>query len=868
MQTLKHLILIGLLTIVSTTSLRAQGAETHIFTTNRVVIDGDAAGLADVRNITSSIGSISSLKVRLKVSGEYNGDLYAYLRHVSNDATNFCVLLNRPGRTAASTFGYPDSGLDITFEAGAANGDVHLYRNVLTPATGQPLTGIWQPDGRVVDPDTVTESSPRSTTLSDFNGVAATGEWTLFLADLDSGATHVLEEWELEISGGAIPVLAWPNPADIVYGAPLGASQLNATASLYSTNVPGVFTYTPAAGTLLNAGGSQTLSVTFTPTDTATYISVTTTMAINVTKAPLTVTANAQSKVFGSVDPSLTYTATGLQGDDTAGTVLTGALTRAAGENVGAYAITQGTLAANANYTINLTDADLTVTAAPLSVAANALGKIYGSADPTLTYTATGFQGNDTASAILTGALSRTAGANVGIYAIGQGTLAASANYSINFIGANLTIAKAPLSITANAQSRVYGSADPTLTYTATGFQGSDNAGTVLTGALTRAAGENVGTYAITQGTLAASANYNINFTGADLSISAAPLSIVANAQSKVYGASDPTLTYTATGFQGSDTVGTILTGALTRAAGENVGTYAITPGTLAVSANYNINFTSADLTITIASTTGTLTTSVNPAVPGANVTYTMTVSAVAPGAGVPTGLVNFRIDGAVAGFSSLAGGVATFTSGTLTLGPHTVVAEYVGDGNFTGVTNALSQPQVINTPPVANADTIERYVTAGVKVLRSALLANDSDADNDTLGFSITSSGNNGATVTITDDWVYYTPAPGFTNVDSFTYTITDGRGGSATATVNVAIKVADEPGANLVIVVLPNGDIRIAGNGISGRAYRLQYTDSLGSNNWQSHSGPAQTADDNGSFLMIDTTATGARFYRTAAE
>ena len=121
---------------------------------------------------------------------------------------------------------------------------------------------------------------------------------------------------------------------------------------------------------------------------------------------------------------------------------------------------------------------------------------------------------------------------------------------------------------------------------------------------------------------------------------------------------------------------------------------------------------------------------------------------------------------------------------------------------------------------------------------------------------------------MTITDDWVYYTPAPGFTNVDSFTYTITDGRGGSATAAVNVAIKVADEPGANLVIVVLPNGDIRIAGNGISGRAYRLQYTDSLGSNNWQSHSGPAQTADDNGSFLMIDTTATGARFYRTAAE
>jgi hypothetical protein len=61
-------------------------------------------------------------------------------------------------------------------------------------------------------------------------------------------------------------VITWPAPADIVYGTALSATQLNATA-----NVAGTFVYAPVAGTVLNAGSSQTLSVTFTPTDAANY---------------------------------------------------------------------------------------------------------------------------------------------------------------------------------------------------------------------------------------------------------------------------------------------------------------------------------------------------------------------------------------------------------------------------------------------------------------------------------------------------------------------------------------------------------------------------------------------------------------------
>ncbi|MCP6204861.1 hypothetical protein NL465_29600, partial [Klebsiella pneumoniae] len=74
---------------------------------------------------------------------------------------------------------------------------------------------------------------------------------------------------------------------------------------------------------------------------------------LTIHKAPLTITADALSKEYGTTDPALTYTVTGLvNGDDQ--TVVTGALTRIAGEAVGTYVITQGTLDTE-NYTITYT---------------------------------------------------------------------------------------------------------------------------------------------------------------------------------------------------------------------------------------------------------------------------------------------------------------------------------------------------------------------------------------------------------------------------------------------------------------------------------------------------------------------------------
>ena len=94
----------------------------------------------------------------------------------------------------------------------------------------------------------------------------------------------------------ATPTITWSNPASIVYGTALSATQLNATAS-----VPGSFAYTPAAGSVPTAG-TDTLSVTFTPTDTTDYTTATATVQLIVSQATPTITwATPAGITYGTV---------------------------------------------------------------------------------------------------------------------------------------------------------------------------------------------------------------------------------------------------------------------------------------------------------------------------------------------------------------------------------------------------------------------------------------------------------------------------------------------------------------------------------------------------------------------------------------
>src|SRR5438445_1451263 len=93
----------------------------------------------------------------------------------------------------------------------------------------------------------------------------------------------------------------------------------------------------------------------------------------------------------------------------------TGSLTGDAGESPGTYAIRQGTLALGTNYTLTFAGASMSISPRTASVTPNSAGKAYGSADPALSGTLSGFLAADSVAAIF----SRTPGENVGTYSIG-----------------------------------------------------------------------------------------------------------------------------------------------------------------------------------------------------------------------------------------------------------------------------------------------------------------------------------------------------------------------------------------------------------------------------------------------------------------
>jgi hypothetical protein len=355
----------AILVICLPSNSNSQIVDVHSFAEiNAPVPDGNASGFSDVRTVSSDVGELSELRVHLQIDGEFNGDLYGYLRHISSGVTNFAVLLNRPGKTGVNVVGYADSGMDVWFDATATDGDVHLYQSVTVPSLGTPLTGSWQPDGRKTDPDLVLESSARDALFNIFNGAPASGEWTLFLADMESGGTNMLAGWELEFVGRGVPEIAWDQPTSIAYGVTLSEAELNA-----SSPVAGTFSYDPPVDTALDAGLAQPLSVTFSPLDSVTYLSVTVQVSIDVFQKALTITADNQEKIYGAPLPALTVSYSGfVEGEDESALATPVSLSTAAIQMspAGAYSITAiGAL--SPNYDVSFVNGTMTINKASLT---------------------------------------------------------------------------------------------------------------------------------------------------------------------------------------------------------------------------------------------------------------------------------------------------------------------------------------------------------------------------------------------------------------------------------------------------------------------------------------------------------------------
>jgi hypothetical protein len=477
------------------------------------------------------------------------------------------------------------------------------------------------------------------------------------------------------------PALTWATPAAINYGTALSATQLNAS----SGSTPGRFVYSPVAGTTLGTG-SQTLSATFTPTDSADYSTATATVTLLVNKATLALTWNAPSAIpYGTALSSMQLDA------------------RASVPGGFVYTPVAGTLLGAGSQTLSATftptdSADYNSATATTTLVVNKV-------TPTLTWA--------TPSAMPYGAaLSATqlnASANVPgsfVYSPVLGTLLSVgsqaldvtftptdlANHTSATATVNQSITAVPLAATiiGNPTKLYDGTNSGTLTsanYKLAGFVGADRA----------VVQQASGTYsAAAAGTETVTATLNSgNFTpvgSTDLSnyvlpaiatgpgtIASATLTVKTNNATRPYGAATPAFSGSVTGQQAGDSFHESFTTTATESS--PAGQYAIVPSVSGANlSDYAVVAVNGQLTITPLPSTISLSASATTVAAGQSISLTATVTS--SGISAPTGDVQFFDGPTLLATVVLQNGSANY-SALLSAGSHSISAIYSGETNI-----------------------------------------------------------------------------------------------------------------------------------------------------------------------------------------
>nr|WP_244629527.1 MBG domain-containing protein [Martelella limonii] len=331
------------------------------------------------------------------------------------------------------------------------------------------------------------------------------------------------------------------------------------------------------------------------------------------------VKTDGKTITYGDASGALTYS--GVYGGHSGAGVFAPTLTTdaTATSNVGSYAITgQSSFVGDDGITYRTVygPGAVTINKATLRVTANNGSMIYGDDVPgDIGYTATGWKNGQTG-ALLTGVSVGTnatktsnAGSGYATAAFG-GTLsgAAAGNYAISYVGADFVVNKAPLAVTADSGSMIYGSTPPTdLGYSVSGWKNSDTGSVTGASVVTDATSSSgVGSGYVTTAsggsiTSTAAGNYDLSYASGSFSVTPRALKITAKGASKTYGEVASLTAYSVNGLVNGDTVSTVTLTSMGSAASANAATYDIIASNATGSGLYNYAIDYVDGALTVA---------------------------------------------------------------------------------------------------------------------------------------------------------------------------------------------------------------------------------------------------------------------------
>jgi hypothetical protein len=243
--------------------------------------------------------------------------------------------------------------------------------------------------------------------------------------------------------------------------------------------------------------------------------------------------------------------------------------------------------------------------------------------------------------------------------------------------------------------------------------------------------------------------------------------------------------TYAHTALVGTDSI----SGSLGRVAGEDVGPYAYTLGTLGAGTNYTLVMASSPATFSITKAAQTITFGAlpNKALGDADFTVSATASS-----GLPVS------------FTTTTPSVCTVTTGGLVhlvaTGTCTIAAHQGGNGNYNAaadVSRSFSVDAPVNNAPIITGGDSVSVTMSSTNPFSLTLHATDADGG-DILTWSINTLAGHGtasASGTGTSKAINYTPAQHYIGADSFVVQVSDGNGGTDTITVHVTITAVEPP-------------------------------------------------------------------------